>query len=456
MNRRFLGSPARRGGSLALALLLGLGIGGCDGLLDVENPNNIQQEDLEDPTSVTAAINGAHGTVTRGLIAMAGPYSTITDEITWIGSRDAWQQLDQGFIADPYNEFSDGAFSFIAQGRWMADEAIRLARPFYDEGSLPDASDMGRAYIYAAVAYMTIADQFDSFTLSDRMQAAPAIDPANMDSLYHVAIDYLSEAIAVAGAAGDADHEIAARALRARAYQALEIWEALNPAGSVATPVFVSSAEAEADAEAVLAAVDPGWEYQLAPGTRNVAVPGEVGLAYNVNQRQELQLGPTYVNISAEDNTELEETDPIALHDPITGADDPILVDRIAAFYIPNDVLIPYTVASAEEMHLILAENALVANQMLDFATHINAIRSAYGLPDWTPVSGVSAEEILMHERQVVLYLQGRRLADLYRFGIDALEWQASSPAASEPGSFFPITITEIRSNCHLNPDAPC
>lgn len=460
MNKISSGDRTVRRGVAALAAVLGLALGGCDNLLDVENPNNIQQDDLEKATSVAAAINGSFGTVTRGVVGMWGPYSTVTDEITWIGSRDAWQQLDQGYLNDPFNEFSDDAFKVLAQGRWMADEAIELARPFYDAGELPVKSDMARAYIYAAIAYLTIADQFDSFTLSDRMESAPPINEAEMDQLYQTAIDYLTEAITIAQASSAPALATAATAIRARVRQSLEIWNVLNPGGAVAAPAFVSSAAAATDAQAVLDAVDAGWTWQLAPGSDQVAVPFEVALAYNVNRRAELQLGPAYVNISADDKTELDAADPIALEDPITGEDDPILVARIDAFYITGDVQIPYTVVSADEMRLILAENALVAGEVAAFQTHINAIRTQYGLPDWTPAvalaTGVSDEEILMHTRRVALYLQGRRLADMYRFGEVAPEWQANSPAASTPGSFFPITITEIRSNCHLNQDASC
>ncbi|GIS81022.1 MAG: hypothetical protein CM1200mP14_25880 [Gammaproteobacteria bacterium] len=34
--------------------------------------------------------------------------------------------LDQGFIGNPENEFSDGAFPSVGRGRWMADQAIKI------------------------------------------------------------------------------------------------------------------------------------------------------------------------------------------------------------------------------------------------------------------------------------------------------------------------------------------
>ena len=66
-----------------------------------------------------------------------------------------------------------------------------------------------------------------------------------------------------------------------------------------------------------------------------------------------------------------------------------------------------------------------------------------------------TAQNLLIYERQVNLYLQGHRLNDMYRFGIESDRWEASSTAASAPGTFFPITKAEIDANCYINPDWP-
>jgi hypothetical protein len=106
-------------------------------------------------------------------------------------------------------------------------------------------------------------------------------------------------------------------------------------------------------------------------------------------------------------------------------------------------------------MHLILAEDALVRGDNAAFSTHINAARAWGGLSDWTAGSGVSQEDILIHERQVNLFIMGRRLNDMYRFDIESDMWEPASTAASAPGTFFPITKSEIDANCFINPDWP-
>lgn len=129
------GLPSRLG-IAALSVSVTLALAGCSGLLDVENPNNMQEEELENPTTASSLANGALSTVMRSVGAMFGPYAAVADEAVWIGSRDAWGQLDAGNHASPDNEFTDDAFGFVGEGRWMADEAIERLREFDAQGEL--------------------------------------------------------------------------------------------------------------------------------------------------------------------------------------------------------------------------------------------------------------------------------------------------------------------------------
>jgi hypothetical protein len=103
-------------------------------------------------------------------------------------------------------------------------------------------------------------------------------------------------------------------------------------------------------------------------------------------------------------------------------------------------------------MHLILAEAALAGNGSVDFATQINAIRGLDGLAPYDGQGDDDFErDLLVESRQVNLFLAGRRLVDHYRFQDPSEEW---TPAGERDpsGTFFPITITEIRANPNLNP----
>jgi starch-binding outer membrane protein, SusD/RagB family len=62
----------------------------------------------------------------------------------------------------------------------------------------------------------------------------------------------------------------------------------------------------------------------------------------------------------------------------------------------------------------------------------------------------VAPGELLRHERRVNLFLQGRRLADHYRFAEPSERWQPASDAARAPGTLLPIAQIERLSNCHI------
>ena len=57
---------------------------------------------------------------------------------------------------------------------------------------------------------------------------------------------------------------------------------------------------------------------------------------------------------------------------------------------------------------------------------------------------------MLIYSRQVNLYLQGRRLHDMYRFGIKDAKWLPSN-IASKKACFFPIPAIERRTNPEVN-----
>ena len=58
--------------------------------------------------------------------------------------------------------------------------------------------------------------------------------------------------------------------------------------------------------------------------------------------------------------------------------------------------------------------------------------------------------------RRVNLFMQGRRLSDMYRFGQRDERWQQTSFAYTRRGCFFPITQTERTSNPNTIPRPLC
>ena len=432
--------------SLAVTLCT-LALAGCD-ILDVNNPNNLVEESVRQESAASAVVNGALSLTASSISQVWQPYLMASDEMFWIGSRDAWLSLDQGFVEDPNNEFSDGAFPSMGKARWMGDEAIEiLTEHVGNNPSTALKNDLARGYLYSGIMYMVIGEIQEDFAFSDKTEDGAPIGPSNMSTVLDQAISKLDQAISMAREVGDAGTEMNAMAVRARAKQSRAIWDKLNP-GASGSNGMVNSAGAGTDAAAVIAmagGAGADWQYDLTYSS------GTVGnsMASWVNDRKENQFDLSLVSLNA-----ANDIDGIVLQDPIDGIDDPALINRINQFkggsYLSKGgPYSPMTIASTRLMHMILAENALASGDNGGFTTHINHVRAMDGL---TPYAGqMDAETLLQHSRRVNLVTMGLRLADMYRFGVKAAEWESGGAAFASPGTMLPITIIEIRANCHLN-----
>jgi len=434
----------RRG--LSLAVILGA-VSACS-LFDtnVTNPNAIEESALGDAASAPTLANGLNAAVTRMITSVYGPYSVASDELTWVGSRENWGLLDGGDVSDPLNEYNDAAYPLASEARWLSNYTIDRLELFTKDGSLRNPTDLARTYVYAAVAYITIGDNYDDFILSsDRTKPAAPLGEANMLQVYDSAIVYLDRALPIAKNANSLDLQSQILGLRARAKFAKALWKLLKPARTTPSNPLINDATANADATAALAVMTSGYRYRLTATTANT---GTNNVGSEMNSRQEIRAGGDYINPDpARSNLQpLLGIAGIKLKDPVTGQPDPVMAKAIDdCCRVASTTLIPFTVTSWKEMQLILAEAALASGNNAEFATRINAVRGIDALPAWDG-SNPSARDILIHERRVNLFLQSRRLHDLYRFGLKADRWLPASVAARK-ACFFPITAIERQSN---------
>ena len=170
----------------------------CSSILDVKNPNNIAEDALANPAAAGPEANGALASLTRALSFSTLVYADATDEMDWIGSRDSWNELDKGAIGNFANEFADDQFKYTAEARYVADQAIVRLEGFDKAGTLASRADLMRSYIYGAVIYSSIADQYDDFAFSNKTVPAAPVGRANMGRLYDTAVGYLDKALAIA------------------------------------------------------------------------------------------------------------------------------------------------------------------------------------------------------------------------------------------------------------------
>lgn len=418
---------------------------GCS--LDANNPNNLLEEQLG-VSAFSPMVNGLEGVTVRAYGNILAPYSVASDEMIWIGSRDAWQQLNFGNVDNINNEFVDAAFFYVAEARYWADDVIARGEEFSTSNAFSDKNrtDLARAYWYGAITYMIIADMFDDFVVgSVKTEGAPPVGPSNMGSLYDTAVSYLDKALALNAGLTDA-----LKATKARAIFSKGVWGKTNPVNT-GDPLVNASSAASLAAEA-LAALGDDFSVNLITSGSAPDTVGGLDIAGEVNDRLEMRLSDTYVISSdAKRPDAVGDGNPattVSMMDPIDNIADPALYNNVVNFTAPG--LYPeYPVVSGREMLLIIAESALASGDNNTFTTNINKLRALDGL---TPYSGqIGAQDLLEHSRRVNLFLQGRRLSDHYRFASPSEYWISSSPAINSPGSFLPITISEIQSNDNIN-----
>jgi len=410
-------------GVLLLALI-SLTALGCDKLLDVDNPNNVLEESLTDPSAATAIANGVLSTGAQGISYCLAPYTVATDEGIWIGSRDAWNQLDHGNVDNTENEFVDAAWPLITEARYTADNAIERLTAFQAASTLKDPKNLARAYLYSAMIRVTIADMFDDFVYSNKREAKPPIGPQNMSKVYDEAIAHLDAALAIPQAASDLELKRRILGMRARAKHAKAVWALINPSTQTPSNPYVNAGADDA-AAALAAPMAANYRWQL------VYTPGVAfnEWAWEVVGRSENDVAKAPKDIIDS-----------AVDDPRIVAETKDFKDKAKWGGNSNSA---YTMISEREMQLIIAESKVVSDPV-GAEGILNALRARDGLK---PLAApVTVGQLLQHERRANLFMMGRRLSDMYRFGIKSATWEPIS-VAFKTSAFFPITIQEIRAN---------
>ena len=415
---------------------------------NISNPNAIEESALGDPASAPTLANGLNAAVTRTITTVYGPSSVASDELTWVGSREYWGKLDAGDVSDPRNEYIDAAYTSASGARWLAHYTISRLETFdaTTPSSLASRLDLGRAYVYGAVALIMIADNFDDFIIgSDRTVPAAPLGETGMAAVYDSAIAYLDKAEPIAAAMANNELRNQVLTLRARAKYSKAVWTMLRPGRTTPASPLVNDAGANADATAALAVLTTNWRYRVIATSANT---GTNNVGSEMNSRQELRAGGDYINPDpAFSNLRpLPGNAGIKLVDPITNTFDPVIAVAInECCRVASTTLIPFTLASWKEMQLILAEAAIATGNTATAQTRINAVRAVDGLPNWDGVTP-APQAMLIHERRVNLFMQSRRLQDHYRFGIRADRWLNSNIAFTK-SCFFPIGAVERQSN---------
>ncbi|WP_411280487.1 hypothetical protein [Gemmatimonas sp.] len=441
-----VGTATRRRRSAVGALAFGaLTLSSCQIFsTEIKNPNAVTESAIADAASAaTSLVNGLYGSVNAAGNQIIGTVGAASDELTWVGSREYWNLLDVGDVGDPLNEYTDGMFPYVSQARWLSDYTIPKLEAYSTAGTLRNRADLGQAYFLGATVYTLIGENYEDFVISsDRTVNGAPVGEANMRRMFDSATVFLDKGLALATATSNTALRARVLGLRARAKFSKAVWSSLRaPRGFPANPL-INDAGANADAAAALVAMGPdNFRYRFDAVTQNNG--GYFSTGSEMNSRLEIRAGSRYINTTGAGTRPLDGIAGIKLIDPITGQPDPVTAAAIdECCRLSSTVVTGWTVTSAKEMRLILAEAALASGNTAEFATQINAVRAVNGLPAWTGTP--SARDILIHSRSVNLFQQGRRLNDHYRFQIRADNWV--STRGLRP-CFFPISYNERQQN---------
>lgn len=374
---------------------------GCD-LFEVENPNDVLEEELQDPELIPSLGNSAEGALSETYdwaVQMGGmPGDGVIDASTNQGGV----RPDRG-IFEGFNEYTAELWDELSAARWTATEATRRLEELVDD---PDANiHVAKSYYWDAVARITLADLFEEVPFDGG-------EPNSPEEVYEGAIDRLERAIEIAQAS-DAEestkYEAVSYATMARAYRSLyferdEEMSMLREAANAAQNAL------DVDSDFFIAI-----KYQT-PGSQN-------GVFSSLSRVQQQNMDPGMAGLT----------------DPVSGEEDPrIEYGEPDGVGVQGDTLYPqmkYDNLSADipvsrwqEAELILAEYDLESEGDVGAAeTHINRVRTEAGLQAFSSNDPQEVQDQIIYERKAEFWLEVRRWQDMRYYEIIPERWNPDS-----------------------------
>lgn len=376
-------APWRIGG---LCLALTMGLGACDGLLDVEIPGDVPAEALDDPALASVLVLSAVGDFNCALTNYAGATAALTDEFIgaagWIDYTD-WDtrritasdnDLGQGGCTN----FGFGVYTPLQTSRVQAEGNFTRVQDFPDGDVADKPLSLATLAAYAGYSYTVLGEGFCELAFDEGPLATPAEAMSRAEN-------WFGQAIQMAQQAGADDLLNMARVGQAR--------------------VLLNQGRA-AEAAGIAAMVPEGF-------VKYVERSGTAERRWNRIARH--THGDFYYSV-----------DPTFRDLEFGGTPDPRVVtadagrlghDGITPIVLPmkyTDVSDPIALATWTEAQLIIAE----AGGGQDAVDIINALHARAGLPSFASSDPAEIRNQIIEERSREFFLEGRRQADMLRYGI--------------------------------------
>jgi starch-binding outer membrane protein, SusD/RagB family len=388
----------------------------CD--LSVTNAGPVGDAALNDSTANSAIVNGMGRSLSMALGYIAFTGGIVSKEIVASGSTNVAlfgvSQKQRAGLLDPGLEETNDHWRYAQQARWIAEDGIRRMR-----------TTLGTDFSKSPLAAQALVHAAFSERLLGENMCVAIIDggPIEPRKVYFTRADSeFTEAVAIASAAGNLSLERAARAGRASVRVWLDDWT-----GAVS------------DAQQIPA----GFSYQAVYSSLEQAEYNRIYWSdANQPNRSHSVVGTFYESYykSTGDPRTPWSTDPAF----------PKGTANVLWYFQTKyqSTSSPINLVTSREMRLIVAESLLRSGDWQSAMSAINSLRADVRVPPWPASNAADAWTALGRERGIELWLEGRRLGDLFR-------WQA----AKVPGTFddmtgrnmcFPVGISELTTNPNL------
>ena len=410
----------RAGATLALALLA-LGQASCGGLLDVTNPNSVQEEDLSNPALAGTLVSSALGQFECALSQYVVSAGTLAGEYInasgWLDINGwGWRGVELYTITGgcPTNRDATGlgAYTPLQQARYMAESAIARIEE-YPAAALPRRDEqIGLLSAYAGYAYTLLGEGYCEMAIDQ----GPLLTPRQV---LMTAEERFTRAIASAQAANNANLRHLATLGRARARLGVG-----NLAG------------AASDAETIPVGFVWNAEYATADARRENRV-------FNLNRRNPW----LSANRAAYGNLTIGgQPDPrVQLTDAGRNGHDGTTRHWLQNKYTAANTAIP--IASWREAQLIIAEA-----RPAEAVAAINRLRASQNIPAVTAAEAADPRALVIEERRRQLFSEGHRLGDMIRHRVAFPQGNNHKGQAYGPITCMPLPDQERLNNPNIGP----
>ncbi len=406
--------PRLQWGAAIVGMLVIVAVG-CD--LDATNPGPVDDAALDSPAAHEALVNGMARALSRAVTYIAYTSAVTTREVVAAGANNPatlgiTQKQSIGLLDPALNE-SDDHWRYAQQARWVAEDGVRRIR-------LAQGLAFGSSALAArALVYVGFANRLLGENMCHAVFDGGAIEPRRNYLVRAEAA--FTEAIAIAAAANDKPLGNAAIAGRASVRAWLGSWSGVVPDAQQVPPSFVF--------QAIFSSTEVDQYNRInasnATATRAHSV---VGTYFELYYRQTADKRTAWT----------------------TNATFPKGTGNVL-WYLQtkyDNRGSPVNLVSGREMRLLIAEALLRNGDWNTALSTINALRVESGVAPWTATGVSETWTVLGRERAIELWLEGRRLGDLFR-------WKADNV----PGTFddmtgrdrcFPVGVTESNANPNL------